>query len=175
MRSQVPVAEIESELARAYKQSPDPRLRERIQAVRLSLTGQSQTQIAAALCRSPRTVRRYLQAYRQQGLAGLPIHWGPGRPARIPESLAPTLRQWVQQGPIACGRLRANWTYAELAEHLKQEEGIQVSRRAVCDFCHRHGIRPYRPTYRLLRGDPDKQRTAKQRIQELKKKRKRTS
>lgn len=92
MRSQVPVAEIELELARAYKQSLDPRLRERIQAVRLSLAGQSQTRIAAALCRSPWTVCHYLQAYRKQGLAGLPIDLGPGRPARIPDSLAPTLR-----------------------------------------------------------------------------------
>lgn len=76
---------------------------------------------------------------------------------------------------MACGSLRANWTYAELAEHLKQEQGIQVSRRAVCDFCHRHGIRLYRPTYRLLRGDPDKQRAATEQIQELRKKRLRTS
>lgn len=47
-----------------------------------------------------------------------------------------------------------NWTYAEPAEHIHKELGIPVNRRTVCNFCHKHGIRPYRPTYRFLRGDP---------------------
>lgn len=63
-------------------------------------------------------VRRYVRRYQKHGLSGLPIRWGPGPLARIPEALADTIRQWVQDGPIACGRLRANWTYAELAAHL---------------------------------------------------------
>ena len=35
-------------------------------------------------------------------------------------------------------------------------------------FCRQHGIRPYRPTYRLLRGDPVKQAEAKVELAELK-------
>ena len=36
------------------------------------------------------------------------------------------------------------------------------------EFCHRLGIRPYRPTYRFLRGDPDKQAIAREELAELK-------
>jgi hypothetical protein len=28
-------------------------------------------------------------------------------------------------------------------------------------FCRRHGVRPYRPTYRYLRGDPERQAAAR--------------
>jgi hypothetical protein len=37
-------------------------------------------------------------------------------------------------------------------------------------FCSRHGIRPYRPTYRFLRGDPVKQAAAREDLAALKKK-----
>ena len=37
------------------------------------------------------------------------------------------------------------------------------------DFCRRHGIRPYRPMYRSLRGDPEEQRVARAELEALKK------
>ena len=37
------------------------------------------------------------------------------------------------------------------------------------DFCQRHDIRPYRPTYRYLRGDPEEQRVAQAELAALKK------
>ena len=42
-------------------------------------------------------------------------------------------------------------------------------------FCNRHGIRPYRPTYRFLRGNPAKQALAREELAALKKGRKRAS
>ena len=36
-------------------------------------------------------------------------------------------------------------------------------------FCQRHDIRPYRPTYRYLRGNPEKQQTAREALAALKK------
>jgi hypothetical protein len=38
-------------------------------------------------------------------------------------------------------------------------------------FCSKIGIRPYRPTYRFLRGDPDERAQARADIAALKKKR----
>jgi hypothetical protein len=35
--------------------------------------------------------------------------------------------------------------------------GIEVRETAMRAFCRRHGVRPYRPTYRYLRGDPARQ------------------
>ena len=39
-------------------------------------------------------------------------------------------------------------------------------------FCRKHEIRPYRPTYRFLRGDPAKQAVARVELADLKKGRK---
>ena len=36
-------------------------------------------------------------------------------------------------------------------------------------FCQRHDMRPYRPTYRYLRGNPEKQQVAQEELAALKK------
>ena len=43
----------------------------------------------------------------------------------------------------------------------------QGSRSAVQRFCAGIGIRPYRPTYRYLRGKPEKQARAKEELADL--------
>ena len=83
--------------------------------------------------------------------------------------MAGEIRQWVIDGPAACGLGRASWTYEELADHLSNRKGIKTSRSAMHRFCSRIDIRPYRPTYRFLRGDPKKQAQAKEEIAGLKK------
>jgi transposase len=83
--------------------------------------------------------------------------------------LAPTIVAWVKGGPASCGLQRANWTYAELAAYLYRQTGIAVSETAMREFCHRHQIRPYRPTYRYLRGDPQRQAATKAELEGLKK------
>ena len=82
------------------------------------------------------------------------------RRPRSPSDLAEDVRRWVIGGPQACGLDRANWTYEELAAHLAKARGVRVGRSAVHEFCRRHGVRPYRPTYRFLRGDGRKQAAA---------------
>ncbi|MBR9881981.1 winged helix-turn-helix domain-containing protein [uncultured Halomonas sp.] len=64
----------------------------------------------------------------------------------------------MQGGPAGCGLERANWTYAELATQLYRSHGITVGETAMREFCHRHDIRPYRPSYRFLRADPARRR-----------------
>jgi hypothetical protein len=83
--------------------------------------------------------------------------------------LAPTIHAWVQDGPQGCELDRANWTYEELATHLYRTTGIEVKRTAMRVFCQRHAIRPYRPTYRYLRGNPEQQQAAQEELTALKK------
>ena len=159
----------QAELEHTFKTTPDRRLRERCQAVLMASRGRKRKAIAQDLGVHRTTIRLWLKHYQQHGLAGLKIQWAPGQPGRIPAALAPTLQQWLKEGPQRCGLDRANWTYEELAAHLYRTSGIEVKRTAMRVFCQRHGIRPYRPTYRYLRGDPDKQRVARQELEVLKK------
>jgi transposase len=103
----------------------------------------------------------------------LQIQWAPGQPRRIPAALAPTIVAWVKGGPASCGLQRANWAYTELADYLYTQTGIRVQATAMRDLCRRHQIRPYRPTYRYLRGDPQRQAATRVELEERKKKRRR--
>jgi transposase len=131
--------------------------------------GRKRKTIAQDLGVHPTTLRRWLKHYHARGLGGLQIRWAPGQPGRIPETLAPTIQAWVKDGPQSCGLDRANWTYEELATHLYRTTGIEVKRTAMRVFCQRHDMRPYRPTYRYLRGNPEKQQAAQAELATLKK------
>jgi transposase len=160
-----------TELERTFKGTPDRRLRDRCQAVLMADRGRRRGQIAEDLGVHRASVHRWLRAYRAGGLAGLTIRWAAGPPPRIPEARAATILAWVRDGPQGCGLERANWTYAELAAHLYRVQGIEVRETAIRAFCRRHGVRPYRPTYRYLRGDPARQEAARRELEGLKKSR----
>lgn len=156
------------ELEAVLRRTPDRRLRDRAQMVLMTHRGRPREQVATDLGVTPRTVRRHLNAYRAGGLDGLRPGASPGRPPRLPGPLADDLRAWVIAGPAACGLPLANWTHAALAAHLARARGVRVGRSAVQAFCRRHGVRPYRPTYRYLRGDPAKQAAAARELAGLK-------
>ena len=156
-------------LEQTFKTTPDRRLRDRCQAVLMAHRGRKRQTIAQDLGVHRTTVRLWLKQYQERGAAGLQIHWAPGQPGRIPETLAPTIHAWVQDGPQGCELDRANWTYEELATHLYRTTGIEVKRTAMRVFCQRHAIRPYRPTYRYLRGNPEQQQAAQEELTALKK------
>ena len=81
--------------------------------------------------------------------------------------MADEVKRWVIEGPAGQGLDRANWTHEGLADHLLKTHGIRTSRSAVQRFCSGIGIRLYRPTYRYLRGKPERQAEAKKDLIDL--------
>ena len=166
IRIQLPPPEAER-LDTLFRSTADPKLRQRLQIVLMAHRGRPRQDIAADLGVHRRTVTRWLSAYCDGGLDALRPKKAKGKPGTIPVSLADELRRWVIDGPAKQGLDRANWTHAELADHLRKARGVRTSRSAVQRFCARIGIRLYRPTYRYLRGDPAKQARAKEDLAEL--------
>jgi transposase len=154
----------------AYRQETDPKYKDRIQIIRLACRDRPHQEIAQDLAITPRTVQRWLNAYLERGLDGLRPRKAKGAVGKIAATLAEEVRRWVIDGPAKQGLDRANWTHEELADHLYKTHGIATSRSAMQRFCAKIGIRVYRPTYRFLRGKPEKQEAAKQDIAELKEK-----
>jgi transposase len=169
IRLQLSAPEVDA-LEHIFRTTAERKLRERVQLILMAHRGRRHRSIAQDLGMTPRSVQRWLNAYRTHGLQGLQLRKAPGASPKLRADLAPMIRQWVIEGPQAQGLDRANWTYAELATYLYQTQGIEVRKSAMQVFCQRHGIRPYRPTYRFLRGDPAKQATARVALGTLKKK-----
>jgi transposase len=170
IRIRLPEAEAQK-LEAAFRSTEDRKLRDRLQIVLLAHRGRRHQHIATDLCINRRSVQRWLNAYLERGLAGLTPSKAKGQEPRIPASMADEIKRWVIDGPAAQGLDRANWTHEELADHLFKTHGIKTSRSAMHRFCSKIDIRPYRPTYRYLRGDPDKQAKAREDLADLKKKR----
>jgi transposase len=146
----------------------DPKLRLRLQIVLMAHRGRPHKDIATDLGIHVSGVARWLNAYCERGLDGLTPKKAKGRPTPIPASLGDEIKRWVIEGPAKQGLDRAGWTYEELADHLYRTHGVRTSRSAMHRFCSKLDIRPYRPTYRYLRGDPDKQAEAREDIAALK-------
>jgi transposase len=163
------------QLEHEYRRTKDTVHRDRLQIIRLACKGRPHQEIAADLGITPRTVQRWLNRYTEHGLSGLRPRKAKGAEPKIPPEMADEVRRWVIEGPAKQGLDRANWTHAELAEHLARTHGIRASRSAMQRFCRKLGIRVYRPTYRFLRGDPEKQAAAREDLAELKRGRRRAN
>jgi transposase len=174
IRISLPDAEAQR-LEDVLQKTADPKLRHRAQIVLMAHHGRKHPDIAADTGTSQRSVQRWLNAYLDRGLGGLTPKKAKGATPKLTADLASVLRQWVIDGPAKHGLDRANWTYAELADHLFKTRGIRVGKSALQAFGAKHGIRPYRPTYRFLRGDPAKQQQTREEIAALKKGRKAAS
>jgi transposase len=170
IRIQLPATEVER-LESQFRSTSDRKLRDRLQIVLLAHKGRRHKDIAADLCVNRKTVQRWLNAFLERGLDGLRPRKAPGKTGNIPADLADEIKAWVIAGPAGVGLDRANWTHEEIADHLRKAKGVKTSKSAVQRFCAKIGVRPYRPTYRYLRGDPAKQEEAKADLADLKKKR----
>lgn len=167
IRIQVPPDEA-ARLEDPFRGTADPKLRLRLQVVLMAHRGRPHKDIAVGLGIHRIGVTRWLNAYCQGGLAALTPKKPKGRPAPIPDPLADEIKRGVIQGPAKQGLGRAGWTYEGLADRLYKTHGVRTSRSAMHRFCSKLDIRPYRPTYRYLRGDPDKQAQAREGIAGLK-------
>jgi transposase len=167
IRIQLPAVELER-LEDLFRATPDRKLRDRLQIVLMAHRGRARQEIATDLGLHRISVTRWLNTYCEHGLEGLSPRKARGGTPGIPASMTDEIRRWVIEGPAAQGLDRANWTHAELADHLRKTHGIRTSRSAMHRFCAKVGIRPYRPTCRYLRGDKDKQIQAREDLAGLK-------
>ena len=168
IRINLPPAAVAS-LEEVFRTTAAVKLRHRVQIVLMAHRGRPHGDIATDLGCSRSSVQRWLNAYLERGLDGLTPRKAKGAEPKLTPDLAPVIRQWVIDGPAKHGLDRANWTYPELADHLYKTTGIRIGKSALQAFGAKHGIRPYRPTYRFLRGDPTKQAKAREELADLKK------
>lgn len=168
IRVNLPTALV-ARLEEVFRTTAEVKLRPRVPIVLMAHRGRPPGEIATDLGCSRSSVPRWLNADLERGPDGLTPPKAKGaKPKRTPD-VAPVIRQGVIDGPAKHGLDRANGTYPELADHLYKTHGIRVGESARQAFGARHGIRPYRPTYRFLRGDPTKPAEARDQLAALRK------
>lgn len=152
---------------RARARSLSPRMRDRLEMVRLSDMGRSVSQIAQALDVHEQTVRKYLKRFISQGgsfdaLADAPI---PGRPPILTDEYMAALEQLLDQS----AREGRTWTCRGLAEWLREQFGIGIHPKYLSERLKSRKFR-WKRTLRSLRHkhkDPQLQAEATQALGSL--------
>jgi putative transposase len=99
-----------------------PRVRDRLEMIRLSDLGWSVPRIARTLNLHEQTVRKYIKAFMAHGFDALPDRPRPGRPKTITEEHLAAVERLLEAG--ANGGM---WTLNRLAEWLQQQHGVIVT------------------------------------------------
>ncbi len=152
---------------RARARSLSPRMRDRLEMIRLSDMGQTVSQIAEVLELHEQTVRKYLKRFISQGmgfdaLADAPI---PGRPPVLTDEYLRALEQLLDQSALE-GR---TWTCRTLTGWLREQFAIVIHPKYLSERLKSRKFR-WKRTLRSLKHkhkDPQLQAEATQALGSL--------
>src|SRR5688500_18307885 len=102
-----------------------PRLRERLEMVKAAALGQELAAIARWSGRTPATVRRWLAAYQDGGIAALTDAPRQGRPPKADAAYLAALEAAVDSAPRTLGLPFDIWTSGRLSAYLGQQTGVR--------------------------------------------------
>jgi transposase len=95
--------------------------RRRRLAVRRVRSGYTQQGVGEFLGVHPRTVQRWMQAYREGGMRGLKAKPVPGRPPTLSRRQEQAVLRWFRKSPREFGFPTELWTGARVAELIQRQ------------------------------------------------------
>jgi transposase len=128
--------------------------RRRFLAVQRVLEGYSTQEVAEFLGVDPRSVRRWLAAYRQDRRRGLRSRPTPGRPPKLTTTQEKIVRRWLADKPTEHGFATDLWTGPRLATSIHQEFGIRLHPRYLSAWLRDRGFTPQKPRRVPRQRDP---------------------
>lgn len=132
-------------LRQQHRRTRAASVRRRCEMILLFDEGLSPPQIAQRVRLSDRTVRRTLDRYQAEGMAGLRDKSRPGRPARVTAAYLEQLERTVERQPRALGLPFSNWTSANLAAYMAQQSGVEIKARQMENYLKAQDWRLRRP------------------------------
>ena len=135
------------ELTRLVRAGLDARVVRRAQMVRLSGQGKTAAEIAALWAVSGQGVRRILNRFNQEGIAGLSDRPRPGRPRKTDGRYVRLLKQAVSASPRDLGYKFTCWTLDRLREHLARKTRVVLSAVHLSRLMAEHDIVYRRPKH----------------------------
>src|SRR5437763_12253999 len=104
--------------------TPQELERRRRLAVQRVHDGYCQTAVAAFLDVHPRTVQRWLAAYRAHGDAGLDSQPHPGATPKLPRAKQGLVLGWLRKNPKSFGFATELWTAKRVAQVIERKFGV---------------------------------------------------
>jgi transposase len=121
--------------------------RRRSLAVQRLVEGYSVEEVADFLNVAPRSVWRWLAAFRRQGTAGLTNRSGPGpgRPAKLTTTQEKIVLRWLSDSPIEHGFPTDLWSAPRLAQLIEQEFDVPFHPNYLSTWLRQRGYTPQKP------------------------------
>lgn len=118
--------------------------------------GWSAAKVARALARDPHTIGVWLDAFGTHGPAGLAFEQTGGSPPALNTEQQATLARALRGSPRAAGVALANWTWKAVAQFLREQFEIGLSRSSCLRYLHRLDFVHKRPKKHLATADATK-------------------
>ena len=107
--------------------------------------GCSTEEVAEFLGVDPRSVRRWVAAFGDQGPGGIKARPVPGRPPKLTPAQEKIALRWLADNPSEHGFPTELWTAGRLAQLIEQEWGVEFNEHYLCDWLRQRGYTPQKP------------------------------
>jgi len=135
------------ELKRLIRTGHDARVVRRAQMVQLSSEGKVAGEIGALWALTAQGVRKVLNRFNSEGLAGLANRPRGGRPRKTNDRYVELLKEAVQANPRDMGYIFSCWTLERLREHLARKTRVILSVTHLSRLLAEHNIVYRRPKH----------------------------
>lgn len=127
----------------------------RLLAAQRVTEGYSAEEVAEFLGIDPRSVRRWVAAFRREGCAGLVARPAAGRPPKLTRSQEKVIRRWLADKPTVHGFPTDLWTGPRVALMIRQEFGVELNPKYMTAWLRRRGFTPQKPHRVPRQRDPE--------------------
>jgi transposase len=127
----------------------------RLLAVQRVLEGYLTEEVAEFLDVDPRSVRRWVAAYRADGDEGLLAQPTSGRPPKLTSTQEKIIRRWLADKPTEHGFATDLWTGPRVAQMIRQGFAIELNPKYLTAWLRRRGFTPQRPQRVPRQRDPE--------------------
>ncbi len=128
--------------------SPFELERRRCLAVQRVLEEYSTLEAAEFLGVTPRSVQRWLAAFRRNGIHDLVAQPVPGRPPKLTVTQEKVVRRWLADSPLEFGFATELWTCRRLAQLIEQEWNVSFHPDYLGVWLRQRGFSPQKPRRR---------------------------
>jgi transposase len=137
------------------KGTPAELERRRVLAVQRALEGYTTEEVGEFLGVDPRSVRRWVAAYREGGEPGLLSRPASGRPPKLTLLQEKIIRRWLGDSPTEHGFDTELWTAPRLGRLIEDEFGARLHPRYLSAWLRERGLSPQKPQRAPRERDPE--------------------